>query len=229
MNLRDASQTIRFFCALGAEDLDDLLSHASMDRFEREQTRWVQGSLTDAFAFLVRGRFKMVRGVHGGREVIVELAMPGDLLCANAVYCCTPCCCSAVAMEDGAEVLTLPRKVLMRLLERSHKATLAFLNEITQRGKTQCSRTAEVASGRVPRRIAALFLRLARSTGIARAEGTWIPVDLSRQELADLCGTSIETTIRIMTGLRRDEIVKNAARGFLITDIDALRRIGGAN
>ena len=74
-------------------------------------------------------------------------------------------------------------------------------------------------------RIATLLLRLTDQLGVARdGDGTWIPVQLSRQDLADLCGTTIETAIRVMTRLGREGIVRSAARGFVIADRAGLER-----
>jgi CRP/FNR family transcriptional regulator len=48
--------------------------------------------------------------------------------------------------------------------------------------------------------------------------GTFVPLALSRQELADMTGTTIETAIRIMSRWGKDEIVRTEKEGFLIVD-----------
>jgi CRP/FNR family transcriptional regulator len=90
-----------------------------------------------------------------------------------------------------------------------------------------CRRVEELAGGQVERRIATLLLRLADGMGVPRtSEGTWIPVRLSRQDLADLVGTTLETAIRVMTRLGRAGIVRTAPRGLVITDRRALEEVG---
>jgi CRP/FNR family transcriptional regulator len=128
-------------------------------------------------------------------------------------------------MEDEVEVALVPRRDVLELLERSPAAGRAFLREVTSRGMSLCQRVEELSTGQVERRIATLLLHLADQVGVPwSGEGTWIPIPLSRQDLADLCGTTIETAIRVMTRLRREGIVRSAARGLVITDRLSLER-----
>lgn len=89
-----------------------------------------------------------------------------------------------------------------------------------------CQRVDELSKGRVERRIATLRLRLAEQLGAPDGdEGTLIPIQLSRQDLADLCGTTIETAIHVMTRRARRSIVRSTARGLVIGDRPGLEEI----
>jgi CRP/FNR family transcriptional regulator len=79
--------------------------------------------------------------------------------------------------------------------------------------------------GSVEYRAARLFQALASRMGQKRAEGLFIPLPLSRQEIADLLGTTIETAIRIMSRWQKDGLVETEKAGFLIRDTAALREI----
>jgi CRP-like cAMP-binding protein len=115
---------------------------------------------------------------------------------------------------------------VLELLERSPAASLALLQEAARREHALTRRIEELSSGHVERRVAALLARLAEQVGVERpGEGLWLPIVLSRQDLADLCGTTVETAIRTMTRLGRDGLVRSAERGFLIRDLDRLREL----
>lgn len=221
-----AAERIPFLRALPDRDLQRLRPYAQCRRVARGGSVWLEGDATAGFVFVAQGRVKLVKSSEGGREVILEMCGPGELLCASAVCSFAPSCCSATAMEDGVDVVVVPRRDLLELLERSPDAARAFLREITGRGMNLCQRIEELSSGQVERRIGTLLVRLLDQVGVARkGEGTWIPVALSRQDLADLCGTTIETAIRVMTRLAREGIVQTAARGFLVTDATRLEQI----
>jgi CRP-like cAMP-binding protein len=221
----EAVERVPFLRALDTPDRERLRPYVEFRCLSRSGRVWSQGDATSAFGFVVQGRVKLFKTSEAGREAIVDLCGPGALLCASAVCCFAPYCCSAGAMEDEVEVVLVPRRDVLELLERSPAAGRAFLREVTARGMSLCQRVEELSTGQVERRIATLLLRLADQVGVAwRGQATWIPVPLSRQDLADLCGTTIETAIRVMTRLRREGIVRSATRGLVITDRPSLER-----
>ena len=58
--------------------------------------------------------------------------------------------------------------------------------------------------------------------------GTFIPLALSRQELADVTGTTIETSIRIMSRWNKDDVVRTEKDGFVVLDRGELERVAGS-
>jgi CRP/FNR family transcriptional regulator len=221
----EAADLVPFLRALPSRDLERLRPYAKCHRLARGQRVWRQGDATSEFAFVARGRVKLVKAGESGRETILKLCGPGELLCANAVCSFAPYCCSATAMERAA-VVVVPRRDVLEVLERSPAAAHAFLREVTARGISLCQRVDELSRGRVERRIATLLLRLAEQLGAPEGDkGTLIPIQLSRQDLADLCGTTIETAIRVMTRLARQSIVRSTARGLEIGDRPGLEEI----
>ncbi len=218
-------ERVPFLRALPPSDLERLRPYLHLRKLEPGAAIWREGDGADEFMFVVEGRAKLVRTSEAGREVIIEMCGSGDLLCASAVCAFAPHCCSALSMQQAVDVVAVPRRDVLELVERSPTAARAFIRELTNRGMSLCERVEELASGQVERRIAMLLARLAEEVGVVREDGTWIPIALSRQDLADLCGTSVETAIRIMTRLAREGVVQTAARGFLVTDVPGLQRL----
>jgi CRP/FNR family transcriptional regulator len=87
------------------------------------------------------------------------------------------------------------------------------------------NRLAELSGGRIEPRLARLFLKLADQMGRNERGGTLIPLALSRQELADMTGTTIETAIRIMSRWGKQDIVRTDKDGFVILDKRTLEAI----
>lgn len=63
---------------------------------------------------------------------------------------------------------------------------------------------------------------------MAHTDGTFVALPLSRQELADMTGTTIETCIRIMSRWGRDEIVRTERDGFVVQDTASLEALANA-
>lgn len=226
MRRREALERLALLSALPANERESLDAEASLVRLRKRENVWNDGEPPESFNFVVGGRVKLVHALESGREVILDFVEPGGLLCGNAVYGCSPYCCSAVVDGGDAEVLSLPRATVLRLIERYPAAARAFLDELTCRGTTLCRRVGEVASGKVEQRIATMLMRFAEKLGEVRSDGTlFIPLGLSRQDIADLCGTTVESAIRAMSRLGKDGVVETEPDGFVVRRGDLLRRV----
>jgi CRP/FNR family transcriptional regulator len=80
----------------------------------------------------------------------------------------------------------------------------------------------------VEARFARLFLKLGGQFGQPRPEGLFVALPLSRQELADLTGTTIETCIRIMSRWGREQVLATEKDGFLLVDRAVLEALAGS-
>jgi CRP/FNR family transcriptional regulator len=89
-------------------------------------------------------------------------------------------------------------------------------------------RIAEVTGSRVEARFAHLFLKLAERMGKPDAGGVFIPMVLTRQDLADLTGTTVETSIRLMSRWGKEGVVATEKQGFRILDRAALEKLVSA-
>jgi CRP/FNR family transcriptional regulator len=99
---------------------------------------------------------------------------------------------------------------------------------LTRRMMELTRRLAE-RSSRVEYRVARLFLTLADRVGRPEKDGIVVPVSLSRQEIADMVGTTQETAIRIMSRWGKDGIVVTTDAGFVIPDRAAVEAIPPAD
>jgi len=74
-------------------------------------------------------------------------------------------------------------------------------------------------------RLAATLLRLAEREGVRGPEGLTLPFHLTRQSLADMTGTTVETTIRIVSRWLKERIVVEDQSRLVLRDVDALHRM----
>ncbi len=93
---------------------------------------------------------------------------------------------------------------------------------MTQRFVELVNRVGELTVARVVPRLARLFFRLVREFGREDRGGIFIPLPLSRQELSDMTGTTIETCIRVMSKWQKDETVRTDGDGFVVLDRETL-------
>jgi CRP-like cAMP-binding protein len=205
------------FRRLSPGDLHTIAQAATVRRYERGQVIFEQETPSDAFYTIASGRVKILKMLPTGKDLILEIFGAGDPLGAVAAYDGRPFPASAVALEDTVCVV-IPRATFFHLLEEHPSLVRGLMLGLTIRLVELTNRLAELSGSRIEPRFARLFLKLAGEMGRRERGGTFIPVPLSRQELADMTGTTIETGIRIMSRWGKDEIVRTEKDGFVILD-----------
>jgi CRP/FNR family transcriptional regulator len=226
LTFEEAAGRVPFLRALSPKQRELLKAIGEIRWMSPGDPVFALGEPSREFVFLVRGHVKLVRARGDGREVILDIRGPGDLLCAGAVTAFAPYCCSAIALDGEVTAIAFPRRDVNRLLEDHAPISALFVQEATGHEMRMAERVFELSSGYVEQRISALLSRLADQVGVAGTDGTLrIPVKLSRQDLADLCGTTLESAIRTMTHLARENVVKTTPRGFLVTNRSQLERL----
>jgi CRP/FNR family transcriptional regulator len=213
-----------FFRRLSEVDLERLAAIAISRAYDRGDVVFSEGDAPTYLHSIASGRVKMVKRMPSGKEVILEIMGPGDPLGAVVAYEGRPYPATAVALEP-VQALLLPRSELFAMLERHPSVVRGFLSGMARRIVELTQRIPEVAGGRVETRFALLFLKLAENLGRPEAEAIHIPLPLSRQDLADLTGTTLETSIRVMSRWGKEGTVVTAPDGFRIEDRQVLERL----
>ncbi len=213
------------FRRLSHDDRRRIAAVARAKEYARGDTIFREGDPSDFFFTVVTGRVKVFKMTPAGKDVILEIFGTGDPFGAVAAYESRPFPATAEALEDTT-CLLLPRQEFFSLLERHPSLVRGLLLSLTHRLIELTNRMAELTGGRVEPRFARLFLKLAGDMGRPDRDGSFIPMVLSRQELADMTGTTIETTIRIMSRWSKQDIVRTEKDGFLVIDRRALEILG---
>jgi len=208
----DILRGIPAYSRLSDADLDELARNATTKLYTRGQLLFHEGNDADCFIAVVRGRVKVFRALDSGREMILAILGPGDPVGIVAVFREIPYPASAAALEDTV-CLQLPRRELWGLLGEP-SFVRGMLAGMSVRMMELTSRLASLSGVRVEARLARLLTKLAAEIGVASDEGTLIPVRLTRQELADLTGTTVETCIRIMSRWKKTGLVETRDDGF---------------
>jgi CRP/FNR family transcriptional regulator len=216
------------FRRLSAEDRQRVAGVARLATFAKGETIFAEAEPSAHFYSVASGRVKVVKMLPSGKEVILEVFGAGEPLGAVAVYEGRPFPASAIAMEDTTCIL-IARGAFFALLEQHPTLVRGILTGLTLRLIELTKRLAELSGGRVEARFARLFLKLSHDVGQQRdGGGRFIALPLSRQELADMTGTTIETCIRIMSRWGKDDIVRTEKEGFTVLDLAALEALANS-
>jgi CRP-like cAMP-binding protein len=221
--LRTALRSTAMFRGLSAEDLARLQAIASLRDYQRGEALWQAGDAADAFTLIVRGRVKVVGHGPSG-DVIFEIFESGEPVGAIAVYDGIPYPAAAVAME-AVTLVRVPRAEYFHLLDRYPQFGRAVMRELTRLSIALLRKLRDMRGQKVEMRIARLFLTLAKRMEPGKAENVVIALQLTRQEIAELVGTTVESAIRVLSRWGREGLVVTHESSFAIPSLDRLREV----
>jgi CRP/FNR family transcriptional regulator len=218
---------IPLFRRVGPEDRARIAAVAQIRAYEKGDRVFDEGDPSDFFYIVATGRVKVFKHGPNGNDVILEIFSAGGPLGAVAAYESRPYPASAAALEP-ATCLLIPRQAFFTLLEQHPTLVRGLLGSLSLRLVELTTRLAELTGGRIENRFARLFLKLADQLGKPERGGIFIGLPLTRQELADMTGTTIETSIRIMSRWSKDDVLRTEKDGFVLIDRDALELLAQA-
>lgn len=217
----EALSKLTLFQRVSAEDRQRVAAASRLVAFARGEPIFAEGDVPDSFLTVIVGRVKIYKRLPNGKEIILQIFSVGDLLGAVAAYEGRTYPATAQAIEETT-CLQIARPAFFSLLEQSPTLLRGVLSSLTMRLIELTDRVAQLSGPHVDARFARLFLKLADQFGRAERGGTYVPFPLSRQELADLTGTTIETCIRIMSRWNRERVLLTERDGFVILNRAAL-------
>ena len=165
------------------------------------------------------GSVKLTQLSSDGKEVILWLNGPGDAVGIHAAG--SNHSCSARAIER-CQVLVWDAALLEMLMSRYPQIQINLQTILASRLLELEERFREIASERVPKRLALVLMRLLKSVGKGSREG--IDVVITREELAQMTGTTLFTISRILSKWANFGFIVPRREGVVITDPDRLRR-----
>ena len=174
-----------------------------------------QGEPVQAFMLVESGLLKLLQLTPEGRELIVRFVGPGEPFGGIAVLDAAAYPVTALALEP-TRLLAWPPDVLRPLLDRFPQVRLNITREIAAHMTDALTRVRELTTDRVSQRLAHTLLRLMRQAGTAGPDGVLMAHPLTRQELADLTGTTLYTVSRTLSRWQEQGILQSTRRQLLI-------------
>lgn len=212
------------FKEVPAKELDGLLRAVQVERHRPREFVFLEGDPSLWLYIVKRGRIKILKHSRAGKDVVLELLGPGEIFGGVAVLEKRPYPAAAQAMEE-TEVLKIPRDALLRLSERYPSIVKEMALMIGQRLRTAHESVKSLAVEPVEPRLAATLMRLADREGQPSGMGIELPFHLTRQSLADMTGTTVETAIRVVSRWIRQGLVADDGRRLIVKNPEALRGV----
>ena len=176
-------------------------------RFEQDDYIFFEGDTASWLGIVLEGRVKMIKHSGAGKDVVLGLIAPGEMLGEAAAFKGESYPATAQAMQPTA-VASIYQDDYLRLLKLYPALALRVIEEQGRRLREAQDTIKSMAVERVERRIARVLLKLASTTGSSNNSGVTIELPLSRQDIAQMTGTTSETAIRTMSKFRKKGLVQ---------------------
>ncbi|MEW6566568.1 MAG: Crp/Fnr family transcriptional regulator [Chloroflexota bacterium] len=213
------------FADLTSDELAAVAAHFHPRRFQRDQALVLEGDPAEVYYLLGEGQVKITQTSAEGFEVILHLLGPGELVGAlpnlqDSTYPAT-----AIALTDLL-ALAISLADFEGILQRHPPVAIRLLHFAAERLRASHARLRELATERVERRIARTLSRLAAQIGRRTEQGIVLDAPLSRQDLAELTGTTLFTVSRTLKEWERRGILIAGREQVTILNTHALAAIG---
>jgi len=199
---------IDIFDQIPPQDLETIASAAVFKEFKKNTYLFHQGDPAEKFCLLVSGKVKLTQITEAGQQVILRYVGPGEAFAVIAVLSKIPYPVTATAVEP-ITMLSWGEQTMLDLMERYPRLAINSLSLLAFHIQEFQDRFREVATERVERRIARAILRLAKQTGRKTDQGILIDFPLSRQDLAEMTGTTLYTVSRTLSQWEKDGLVSS--------------------
>jgi CRP-like cAMP-binding protein len=217
----------RIFDSLSDGERRLWLAAATVRTLRRGQSLVRQGEPAHCFYLVETGLVKIVQPTEKGRDVIVRFVGPGEPVGGVVALDGGTYPVTATAAEP-TRVRAWPRETLQPLLRRSPQVRTNIMREIASHMTDALSRVRELTTERVGQRLARAIVRLMAQSG--RPDGDAIAIEHipTRQELADLTGTTLYTVSRTLSQWEADGLVRSGRRRLLVRSPQGLEALAEA-
>jgi len=206
---------------LGHEALDSLHQAKVVRVYASGERLFYEGEPPLAVFCVSRGRIRQTKATLSGEEMVLGFLAAGEIAGVEAAITGTLHDVTAVA-EEQSVVCILPRTTFEGLLSRAPALTLALYQRAAHHVQVLRGRLVELAYSRVPQRVARAILDLLDD--VPREPGC-ASLQLQRQDLAQMVGSTTETVSRILHSFGESGMVDLSGSRIEVRDLTALRAL----
>jgi CRP-like cAMP-binding protein len=196
------------FGGLSGSDLDFALEGARSFIVKKDNAVFEQDGEAHSFFLLLHGHVRVERLTPDGQKVVARYISEGELIGIAVAMGRATYPASAVAAVD-CTVLAWPNSCWAALTARLPSLSAGTLKTVGARMEEAQSRVVEMATERVEQRVAHTLLRLLRQTGRKVEEGVEIDFPISRQDIAEMTGTTLFTVSRVLSDWESKGLIKS--------------------
>jgi CRP-like cAMP-binding protein len=221
---RSFVRLLSLFERMSDAELDKFLSHATSRRVLQAEAVFKQGQLADSFYLLLSGRLKVTQVTGDGQQFIVRVVHPGELFGFAKALQRPDYPGTAMAVTESV-ILSWPSELWEQFVEQNGRLAVNAIQTMGKQLEEAHSRIREISTQEVERRVAHAIIRLSLLAGRKEDGGIQINFPISRQDIAEMTGTTLHTVSRILSAWEAKGLVEGGRQKILVRDLAGLSRL----
>jgi len=212
------------FAGLAPAEQDELLRESRSVRYTKGSAVFDQGTPADRFFLLLHGHLRVEKTTPQGQQSVVRYVSAGELFGVAQAMNLAHYPATAVAAVDSI-ALAWPSSSWQRLIARYPSLASNALQTVGNRLQDTQARVMEISNEQVEQRVAHALLRLVKQAGRRVDAGVEIDFPISRQDVAEMTGTTLHTVSRILSAWETEGLVEGGRQRIVLRDLHRLQAL----
>jgi CRP/FNR family transcriptional regulator, nitrogen oxide reductase regulator len=215
---------VPFFSMLAARDMLQINERFTERGYQPQAVIYYSGDPAERLYVVADGYVKILQHSELGKNVLLDILALGEIFGSLSTLPDDEYPDTAQALS-AACVLSIEKNDFRRILENYPPVALALLDVTHQRLRSTSETVRQLSALPAGRRLIHTLLRLSKKFGVEAEEGLLIQVSLSREDLAQMTGTTTETTSRLLSQLQKEGLIKTGRQWIAIKDQQKLKKL----
>lgn len=211
------------FAHLSEEDKEAIRANSTWHHYKKGEIVFKEGDKPSGLVVLVAGKVKLFKEGVGGREQIIRMAKPCNMIGYRALFADENYISSVQAIEESI-ICIIDKTALYKVMRSNIDMTIALLKVVASELGFSTNRTITLTQKHIRGRLAESLVFLKETYGFEDDGGT-LKVYLSREDLASLSNMTTSNAIRTLSSFAAEDIIHLDGRRIKILDFQKLERI----
>jgi DNA-binding response OmpR family regulator len=198
-----------------------LAEQYDLENYDRKQTLYHEGKKPRFLFYLVKGKVKCYKTNQDGKEYITNLYNDGDFIGYSALLENSFYEDSAIVIED-AEILTIPKDDFLHMVYNDISIASKFIHIITKNIKEKEERLLSLAYNSLRKRVATALVDI---TSKFNLKEQMMPIEISREEIAQYVGTATESLIRTLSDFKAEKLIDIKNGKIIVNHTEKLKNL----
>lgn len=199
-------------------DYNEMVKNAREEKYKKGQTIFREGGVPTGIYYILEGTVKKYKMDNYEKEQIIYVANKGELIGYHAILSAERYADSATALEES-RLLFIPKEDFLDVLSKSQMLSMRLLKILSHEFTVFTNSIAIFAQRPVRERLAISLIVLREKFKKGTPEGQPIIINMSRDDVANMTGTTRENVVRLLRELKDDKVIETKGRKIWITDI----------